>query len=34
MSDGVIKEDGSASDIFEHPKDEKLKQFLSKINNY
>lgn len=34
MSDGVIKEEGSSKEIFESPKDEKLKQFLSKINNY
>ncbi len=34
MSDGVIKEEGSSKDIFENPKDEKLKTFLSKINSY
>ena len=34
MSDGVIKEEGSSKDIFDNPKDEKLKTFLSKINNY
>ena len=34
MSDGIIKEEGSSKDIFDNPKDEKLKTFLSKINNY
>lgn len=34
MSDGLIKEQGSSKDIFDNPKDEKLKSFLSKINNY
>ena len=34
MSDGVIKEDGTSKEIFDKPKDEKLKTFLSKINNY
>lgn len=34
MSDGVIKEEDTSNNIFNHPKDEKLKQFLSKINNY
>lgn len=34
LSDGVVKEEGSSKDIFENPKDEKLKTFLSKINNY
>lgn len=34
LSDGVVKEEGSSKDIFDHPKDEKLKVFLSKINTY
>ena len=34
MSDGLIKEQGSSKDIFDSPKDVKLKTFLSKINNY
>ena len=34
LSDGVVKEEGTSKEIFEHPKDEKLKTFLSKINNY
>ena len=34
MSDGVIKEEGTSKEIFDKPKDEKLKAFLSKINNY
>ena len=34
MSDGKILEDASSKEIFEHPKNEKLKTFLSKINSY
>ena len=34
MSDGIIREEGSSKEIFNKPKDEKLKTFLSKINNY
>ena len=34
LSDGVVKEEGTSKEIFENPKDEKLKTFLSKINNY
>ena len=34
LSDGVVKEEGTSKDIFDNPKDEKLKIFLSKINNY
>ncbi len=34
LSDGVVKEEGTSKEIFENPKDEKLKMFLSKINNY
>lgn len=30
MADGVIEEQGSPEDIFENPKSEKLKNFLSK----
>lgn len=33
MSDGVILEEGSSEEIFEHPKNAKLKNFLSKIKN-
>ena len=33
MSDGVIVEEGSSEDIFEHPKSPKLLSFLSKIRN-
>jgi len=33
MADGVILEEGSPEEIFEHPKDMKLINFLSKINN-
>lgn len=33
LSDGVVEEEGSSNDIFNHPKSEKLKVFLSKINN-
>ena len=34
MDGGKILEDASSKEIFEHPKNEKLKTFLSKINNY
>ncbi len=34
LSDGVVREDNNSKEVFEHPKDEKLKTFLSKINNY
>ena len=34
MSEGIIKEEGTSKEIFEKPKDEKLKTFLSNINNY
>lgn len=34
MSDGIIKEEGTSKEIFENPKDDKLKSFLSKINSY
>ena len=34
MSDGVIKEEGTSEEIFKHPKDDKLKIFLSKIKEY
>ncbi len=33
MDDGKIIEDGSSKEIFNHPKDERLKTFLSKIKN-
>lgn len=33
MDDGKIIEDGSSKEIFNHPKDERLKNFLSKIKN-
>ena len=31
MSDGVIKEENSPKEFFENPKDERLKEFLSKV---
>ena len=34
MDDGIIREDASSKEIFNNPKDEKLKNFLSKINAY
>ena len=34
LSDGVVKEEGTSKEIFDNPKNEKLKNFLSKINNY
>lgn len=33
MSDGKIIEEGTSNEIFNHPKTDKLKNFLSKINN-
>ena len=33
MSDGYIVEEGTSQEIFEEPKDERLKTFLSKINS-
>ena len=33
LSDGVVEEEGTSNDIYNHPKSEKLKVFLSKINN-
>ena len=33
MSDGVILEEGTSDEIFNHPKNPKLINFLSKINN-
>ena len=33
MDDGMILEDGKSIDIFEHPKNDGLKKFLSKIRN-
>ena len=33
MSDGIILEEGSSDEIFNHPKNPKLINFLSKINN-
>jgi polar amino acid transport system ATP-binding protein len=33
MSDGYIVEEGTSKEIFEHPKDKRLKNFLSKINS-
>lgn len=32
MVDGKIEEEGTPNEIFEHPKSERLKEFLSKIN--
>ena len=34
MDGGKILEEGSSKQIFEKPKTEKLRNFLSKINNY
>lgn len=34
LSDGNIVEDGTSEEIFNKPKDERLKSFLSKINSY
>ena len=31
MDDGVIKEENSPKEFFENPKDERLKDFLSKV---
>lgn len=31
LSDGVIQEDGTPSEVFEHPRSERLREFLSKI---
>ena len=31
MADGVIAEQGTSEDVFEHPKSERVKSFLSKI---
>ena len=31
MADGEIKEQGSPKEFFEHPKDPRLQEFLSKI---
>ena len=33
MADGVICEKGSPEEIFENPKDEKMKEFLSRFRN-
>ncbi len=33
MDDGIIVEEGSSKEIFNNPKDERLKSFLDKINN-
>ena len=32
MADGVIEEEGTPDEIFEHPKSEKTKLFLSRDN--
>ena len=34
LCDGIVQEEGTSDEIFNHPKNEKLKSFLSKINNY
>lgn len=31
LSDGIIQEDGTPQQVFEHPKSERLKEFLSKM---
>ena len=33
MGDGVIVEEGTSSDIFDHPKKEMTKEFLSRFRN-
>ena len=33
MDEGKIVEDGTPTEIFNHPKDTRLKEFLSKVNN-
>jgi polar amino acid transport system ATP-binding protein len=33
MADGVVEEEGSAKEIFENPKTEKLKAFLKGVDN-
>ena len=33
MENGVIVEEGSPEDIFDHPKNERTKEFLSKVLN-
>lgn len=33
LDDGVIVEEGTSEEVFDHPKDERLKKFLSKIKN-
>ncbi|MBQ5927128.1 MAG: amino acid ABC transporter ATP-binding protein, partial [Clostridia bacterium] len=33
MADGVVEEEGAPQEIFENPKSEKLRQFLSAITN-
>ena len=34
LDDGVVVEENTSKDIFENPKDRRLKLFLSRINNY
>lgn len=34
LSDGVVGEIGTSDEVFNHPKNPKLKSFLSKINSY
>ena len=33
MEDGKIIEQGTSEEIFNHPKDDRLKEFLSKVEN-
>lgn len=33
MEDGLIAEEGSPEEVFEHPKNERTKEFLSKVVN-
>ena len=33
MEDGKIIEQGTKEEIFNHPKDDRLKEFLSKVKN-
>lgn len=34
LDDGIIKEEGNSKEIFDNPKDQKLKNFLSRVNNF
>ncbi len=34
LDDGVVVEENTSKEVFDNPKDSRLKEFLSKINNY